>query len=196
MAWRDAAEVGLVVIGSLGGGGAIVFGLSGFLGRIWLARLESDINSRLHKLEATLEHGNFLLQRFAEFELEATRECWSAARACLPRINATRPADSGTEETTLQENFRHLAAAHDNLLGKLGQHEPFLIRAIADNLESIGQAVRRELSQIQHSPHFKGKWWDQGESNRNEVKRLSDALLELVKNRIRELRASAENARS
>ena len=158
MAWRDVLEVGLVVIASLGGGGVIVFGLSGFIGKIWVDRLRGDIDARLQKLDAKLQHGNFLLQRFAEFELEATRACWSAARACLPLVNATRPHDSGADEAVLKSRSDELAAGHDTLLALLGKHEPFLTRAIADRLETIGRVVRLELSQIRTQPRFKGKW--------------------------------------
>jgi hypothetical protein len=56
---------------------------AGYLGQIWLARLEGDINSRLHKLEATLERGNFLLQRFADFELEATLTAHTHTHSCV-----------------------------------------------------------------------------------------------------------------
>src|SRR5947209_19434584 len=116
MDWRDVLNVALVVIGSLGGGGLIVFGLSGFLGRIWIDRLRGDIDAKLHRLDALLEHGNFLLQRFAEFELEALTECWRAARACLPLLNATRPYDSGTNEDVLVANAKLLGDAHNVLL--------------------------------------------------------------------------------
>jgi hypothetical protein len=96
MTFGDVAKVGAAVIISLGGGGAIVFGLSGFLGKVWVDRLKGDIDARLQRLDSALKHRNFLLQRFAEYELEGIVECWRSARACVPLINATRPEDSGT----------------------------------------------------------------------------------------------------
>ncbi len=155
MNWRDVLNVALVVISSLGGGGLIVFGLSGFLGRIWTDRLKGEIDAKIHRLDARLEHGNFLLQRFAELELEAITECWRAARACLPALNATRPVDSGTEEAVLAANFNRLSATHNALLSAVGQHEPFLAPKIVEQLDAIGYFARLEMSHIEHHEHFK-----------------------------------------
>lgn len=104
MDWVDALQIGAVVITSLGGGGAIVLGRSRFLGDKWLQDWKGEIDAKLQRLDAALRHRNYVLQRFAEFELEAVTECWRAARACLPLINATRPLDSGTNEEVLQKN--------------------------------------------------------------------------------------------
>ena len=191
MDWTDALKVGAVVIGSLGGGGAIVFGLSGFLGQIWMQRLKGDIDARLQRLDAALSHQNFLLQKFAELELSAIAECWPAARACLPRINATRPHDSGTDEAVLAANAKELADAHNVLIEVTNRHEPFLRTPIVQLLEAIGRVVRLELSNIQHYEHFKGDWWEKGEKNQRELKEHTDALLVLVKARILQLRAEA-----
>jgi hypothetical protein len=109
MNWVDALQVSTLVIVSLGGGGAIVFGLSRFLGDKWLQDWKGEIDARLQRLDAALEHRNFLLQRQAEFELEALTECWRAARACLPLINATRPVDSGTDVEVLQAHLLRFA---------------------------------------------------------------------------------------
>ena len=39
MNWSDALQIGTTVVGSLGGGGLIVFGLSSWLGKVWANRL-------------------------------------------------------------------------------------------------------------------------------------------------------------
>lgn len=196
MTWTDALQVGLVVIGSLGGGGAIVYGLSGFLGQMWVQRLRGDLDAKLARLEATLEHGNFLLQRFAELELNAITACWQKARACLPLINAIRPHDSGTNKDLLTARAEELGDAHNELLEVLGQHEPFLPPAMAVAMDQIGRVVRLELSQIRTHKAFEGDWWEKGAKNQADVATLTGALLVLVKQRIAELRGIAEKPRA
>jgi hypothetical protein len=159
---------------------------------IWLDRVKGDIDAKLRRLDAALEHGNFLLRRFAEFELEAITECWRAARACLPLLNATRPHDSGTDEALLTDNARRLGDAHNDLLSIVGRHEPYLPDEIAAQLEAIRRVVALELSNIQHHEHFEGDWWEAGEENQRRLKRLIDALLVQVKARASTLRATAE----
>ena len=61
MGWQKAAQVGSVVLASLGGGGAIVYCLSprGVLGRVWVDRLRGDIDRRLQRLECRAEAQEF-----------------------------------------------------------------------------------------------------------------------------------------
>lgn len=121
MEWVDALKVGAVVIASLRGGGGIVLGLSRFLGDKWLQDWKGDIDARLQRLDAALKHRNYLLQRLAEYELEAITDCWRAARACLPVLNATRPLDSGTDEAVLTANATNLSEAHNSLIDVIGR---------------------------------------------------------------------------
>jgi len=189
MEWLDALKIGTIVLASLGGGGGIVLGFSRFLGDKFLQDWKGDIDAKLQKLDAGLRHRNYLLQRLAEFELEAITECWRAARACLPLINATRPYDSGTDETTLQANFKNLSEAHNKLIDVIGRHEMFLSKPVVDTLDAIGRVIRMELSSIRHHEHFKGSWWEEGEKNRGDFKQLCDSLLGQVRERAGELRA-------
>jgi hypothetical protein len=189
MEWVDALKVGAVVVVSLGGGGGIVLGLSRFIGDKWLQDWKGDIDARLQRLDAALKHRNYLLQRFAEYELDAITDCWRAARACLPLINATRPLNSGTDEAVLTANATALAEAHNTLIGVLGRHEMFLSTAVVDTLHGIARVVRLELSQIHDNKHFDGSWWEKGEKNSGDFMQLCDSLLIQVKERAQELRA-------
>lgn len=193
MGWVDALKVGAVVIASLGGGGGIVLGLLRFLGNKWLQDWKGDIDARLQRLDAVLKHRNYLLQRLAEYELEAITDCWRAARACLPLINATRPLDSGTDEAVLTANATNLSEAHNTLIGVIGRHEMFLSKPVVDTLDAIARVVRLELSSIRHHEHFTGSWWDKGEKNSADFKQLCDALLVQVRERAQELRAETSS---
>ncbi|OFW10414.1 MAG: hypothetical protein A3H96_02480 [Acidobacteria bacterium RIFCSPLOWO2_02_FULL_67_36] len=191
MNWVDAMKIGAVVVASLGGGGGIVLGFSRFIGDKWLQDWKGDIDARLQRLDAALQHRNYVLQRLAEFELEAITECWRAARACLPLINATRPLDSGTDEDTLGARYKDLSDGHNKLIETLGRHELFLSPAAIDTLDAIGRVVRMEMSNIRYDEHFKGSWWEDGKKNRDEFKALCDELLRQSKDRAGELRADS-----
>jgi hypothetical protein len=191
MNWYDALQVATVVILSLGGGGGIVLGLSRFLGDKWLQDWKGDIDARLQRLDAALQHRNFLLQRFAEFEVEGLTECWRAARACLPLINGTRPHDSGTELARLNTSTAQLSEAHNTLIEAIGKHEVHLTDPIVEKLDGLGRVLRLELYQIGHRKPFEDDWWEQGEKNRGEFKSLCDELLTLVRARVAALRSEA-----
>ena len=66
MDWKDALTLGTTIVTSLGGGGVIVFKLSGYLGRVWADRaLEKDrfeYGQLRSKLEADLRNASQFLQ--------------------------------------------------------------------------------------------------------------------------------------
>ena len=202
MTWEDALRVGLVVIASLGGGGAIVLTFSTVLGRLWadrlaerqrfkseeeLARLRGDVEGGLRRLDAALGHRSFLLQRCAEMELEGLRDCWQKARACLPAVNGPRAVNSGSDLADLNARTEQLRITHNALMESLGQHEPFLPDKIAQLLDQVRQTASLELMQIQGRKPFEGDWWEKGQKNQETTRRLTDELRVLVKTRIAEL---------
>ena len=122
-----------------------------------VGRLRGKIDERLARLDAALQHRGFVLQRFAEYELEAIVECWRAARTCLPLINSARPLDSGDgpeAEDTLTSAYSALSNGHNILIENIGRHEPFLPDAIVQTLDTLSQMLRFEMSNIRHHPHF------------------------------------------
>jgi hypothetical protein len=211
MSWEDVFKVVLGVIGSVGGGAAIVFGFSAFLGRVWadrlaqrerftsekeIERMRADVEGGLRRLDAALGHRSFLMQRFAEMELEGLRECWTKARACLPAINGPRAVNSGTNLDDLKQRVEQLRIAHDEVMEALGKHEPFLTERLVDLLEQVRQKANLELLQIGSREPFNAgdnrggdDWWDQGRKNQVAVKDLTDELKAVVKARIAELMA-------
>ena len=192
MTWWDALKVGGVVIGSLGGGGAIVFALSGFLGRVWADRLKGDIDARLRRLDSRLKHGNFVLQRLAEAEIESITACWRLASKLLPLINSVRPHNSSKDVDALMERAKNLSAGHDKLLDALSEHEPFLPPAITDTINEMTKLARMELTIIQSDEPFEPEWWKDGSENRKEMKALHHQFLGQVKDRLLEIRQTQE----
>ena len=106
--YRNLKKNALTVIASLGGGGAIVFGLSGFLGKLWADRaLEAQkqqyaqLNlSFTHQLElaskqvqAELDRVGHLHKLRTESEFERLSELWKTvarlriAFRCLPNTH-------------------------------------------------------------------------------------------------------------
>jgi len=191
MTLLDALQVVTLVLVNLGGGGAIVLGLSKFLGDRWLQAWQGQIDAKLQRLDAALIHKTYLLQRITEFELEALTDCWRAARACLPLINGTRPHDCGLDPERLKTATAQLSAAHNSLIETLGKHEVHLPKAVVDTLEAIGRTVRLEILQLQTRTPFEDVWWEQGEKNRDDFKGQCDTLLHQVRTRVAEIRAEA-----
>ena len=67
MSWTDAAQIGATVIASLGGAGALILALSGWLGKVWANRL-MEKEKQAHSIE--LEELRSSLQQAAAKELK------------------------------------------------------------------------------------------------------------------------------
>lgn len=91
MNWQDAVALGTTMIAGLGGGGAIVLGLSGFLGRLWAdralekdrheyaelrAKLEGDLHNASQYLQAELDKFGFIHKLRTEGEFQRLSTLW------------------------------------------------------------------------------------------------------------------------
>jgi hypothetical protein len=193
-AW-DVLQVGGIVIASLGGWAVIVLGLAGFIGRIWAdrlqGRLQGDIDAKLRRLDSRLTHGNFVLQRLAEAEMEGITACWRLASKLLPLINGVRPPNSSKDVAALMGRANDLSEGHDKLLDELSEHEPFLPAAIRDTLNVMTRIARVELTMVSTDKPFETpQWWKDGKQNRDEMGAMHGQLLTQVKERLLELRAA------
>lgn len=96
MSPKDVAEIAAAVLASIGGGGAIVMGLSGFLGKMWAERaLEKDrqeynrlnaafsqqLDLATRRVQAELDTITHLHKIRVESEFEKVRELWKKIAA-------------------------------------------------------------------------------------------------------------------
>lgn len=104
MDWKDALTLGTTIVTSLGGGGAIVFGLSGYLGKLWADRaLEND----------RFEDG--LLKSKLEGEIHNASQFLQAELDKLALIHKPRTEGEFERLATMWKNFANLRAAFSTL---------------------------------------------------------------------------------
>ena len=85
MNWSEMVMIAATFIVSLGGGGAIVFGLSNWIGRIladrYVEKLKHEIQQEIESYKTKLKKSEFLFQK----EFEAASQFISLRRGLLPR---------------------------------------------------------------------------------------------------------------
>ena len=85
MNWSDVTAIAATVVLSLGGGGAIVFGLANWIGKIlankYVEKLKQEIQQELESHKTRLRKSEFLFQK----EFEATSAFISLRLRLLPR---------------------------------------------------------------------------------------------------------------
>lgn len=93
MTWDDAFKIASSILVSIGGGAAILFGLSSWLGKIWAERilnsdrdrysrqlemLKSDLSSDVEKLKSQLALKLEISKRFSEKQFHLYNDLWSS----------------------------------------------------------------------------------------------------------------------
>ena len=85
MNWSELVTIAATFIVSLGGGGAIVFGLSNWIGRIladrYVEKLKHEIQQEIESYKTKLKKSEFLFQK----EFEAASQFISLRRGLLPK---------------------------------------------------------------------------------------------------------------
>jgi hypothetical protein len=198
-----------MVVASVGGIGIIIGAVAKFFGDALANRIaakyerETDamitemrgrLDDGLSRLNAALQHQNFVLQRLAEIELNGIHSCWRAASSGQHLVNGVRPVDCGTDAEALRVRIKQLAAAHNTLLALIGKYDPFLDQDVRTILHEIARVLRLEISQASREA-FTSRWWDQGEENRAALETQVTGLRAAVQLRIAALRQLADDSR-
>jgi hypothetical protein len=176
MSFKDALELGTAIITSLGGGGALVFGLSGYLGKRWA---DSALEQEKHKYSELLMTAKSELDRATSryqveldklglvHKLRTTEEfshlamLWkhmailqSAFNSAVARGLRFVPPDKDEREkfeARLRQDYEKARSeAHRFFL----EEKLFIPKAIADSAEStLMQAIREGISYDLFSGH-------------------------------------------
>lgn len=196
--WEDAFRIAVLVVASVGGVGAIIVALVKFLAgtvadrlaersrrdtETALAEMRGRLDQGLSRLNAALQHQNFVRQRLAEIELNGIHACWRAAANLQHLINGLRPVDCGTDREALQSRLNATTSAHNTLLALYGKYDPFLDAGVRTILAEVLRLARLEMSQTSRDI-FSSRWWDQGLENREALEVQITALRAAVQLRI------------
>jgi hypothetical protein len=100
MIFMDVIKLAATILISLGGGGAIVFGLSTFLGKLWADRALEDHRHKYAQLSQQMQHDLDMVSRRVQVELDAlalihnlrTTEEFSRVAALWKRFAILLPA--------------------------------------------------------------------------------------------------------
>jgi hypothetical protein len=166
MSVKDALEVALTVIASLGGGGAIVFGLSGYLGKLWAerglekqrqeySRLNTEFNHQLdlasRRVQMELDTLGYLHKLRTESEFQKIREMWKSISYLRISINGIPKsglsfvsADPETEHKNSVENSYNFVKRCNETFELWSAESLSIPKNISDAVEELLKVARVE----------------------------------------------------
>jgi hypothetical protein len=166
MEWRDAVTLGATIVTSLGGGGAIVFGLSGYLGRLWADRalekdrfeygqlkskLEADLRNASQFLQAELDKLGLVHKLRTEGEFQRLATMWKnfanlrSAFASLAHLGyQTVPRDAKERSVYAGERRGEFRSAIASTRQSFYEEMVFIPKNIADSAQATLQLAQKE----------------------------------------------------
>lgn len=135
---RDTFATAIAVLFSLGGGGAIVLGLSSWLGKVWASRIlegeRARYSEQLAAMAKQLDHQLHSTNKIFDAEFDRYREVWAVANRlrelAINVRSATRPSVLTPEqEAARRRNFQAILFEFQDLIDS---HKPFLAPEIYD----------------------------------------------------------------
>jgi len=192
--------------------GAVIFGLSNWLGKVWVARiLEQDrlrYNSELERLKNQLDQSARVFQGRVdrtvfvgrvhfETEFKALAEIWAnvaRVRATMGQVRPMAdvvPAGETPEERERREvgRFNAFVTAFDRLVASVDAQSPFIPEEIYRRVEEVIQIARREATEVQVERGDRDRnplrdWYRRGREHNQELQRLATELSDLMRQRL------------
>lgn len=163
IAWIEVLKIVAGVIAALGGGGAIVAGLSSWLGKVWADRLmvkeTAKFREDLERLTKQLERKNYVSKvRFdAEFAMyqELSKVFFDVVVAqndlfTYYQFDVTLP-DKTAQQELCKKRYEAARIAYNSAIASLHKNSPFIDKDFFDRFNDILRDIKLQLF---HYPSF------------------------------------------
>lgn len=195
---ENVFELVAAILVSVSSGGAIVLGLSGWLGKVWAdrlierekANLAKLVQSEFEQLRGTTERSLFVHRTQFEVEFKAYQELWAEIYEAVVAALSLRPmidfqAGEKSEAEVKQERLSRYAEHHGAAILSWRRHRPFITKEIDALVDAVMRAARNESNQYRiFDPKRDHDYWErQGESEKA-IQAASDALCAAIRERV------------
>jgi len=188
-------------VGAVGGAALVVWGLSGFLGKVWAERileaerakfgrdleaLKSALESDIRRLQAEIDRTIVVHRVHFETEFSALRDIWqkvSRVRSLLPLLG---PLDGSKPQAT--EAYELMSTAVAELVTAIDSQSPFYSSSIYEKLDDLRLLAKVELTEVAtEKPNEVPDWWKRRRETRNEIHAKVDAISKAIRARLEQL---------
>lgn len=209
---KEIFQIASAIVFSIGGAAVVLFGLSNWLGQLWLKRVMANEQKKIDDKLQTAQHNyDMLLASFNEFasrrsfaftkqyekEFSVYEKLWeqivelySAALSLRPELDAY-PADESPEHRKRKRLARYYEALHA-VRSIILNNKPFYNEVAYEITQRLSFLCSKERSGYEHrNPDEQGQeYWEDASKNREAIIKIVDDLCDAIRCRIR----NVENA--
>lgn len=211
---NEIAQLGLYIIGSVGGAGIIIVAVA----RWWAKYLADSLlegershhRKELEKLKRELEATNRQFQSELDktvhafkaklqIEIHAILDLWKKTSEVQTTMQVLRPelsivhytgdkeTDKENQEKELSEKFKAFVNAYNELLDAYRAQSAFITEDYVRHIDLILQTSSTEMKQIQLSDEHDREWFQEGANNYKIVEEEIRSLSKTIRHRLDEL---------
>lgn len=172
---QDVLQVAATIVAGIGSAGFIILAFSGWLGKVWAARileqdrlkyqselerLKGELEARNRELQGEIDKTTYVHRQHFETEFRALRAIWRRIAKMRRDMSSLRPMFSirNLDETrddrfkAMEERFARFAVAFDAAINAVDDNRPFLTDELSAALERILKAAQAEHVALQLDP--------------------------------------------
>ncbi len=200
---KDIFQLAGAVIIASGASGAVLFGLSSWLGKIWaerilrtdrlryercLADFRHQLNSEIEVLKAKNQRRVLVHKVQFETEFEAYKDIWTALSELSANTLALRPIlDSiNLGESESERKTRRFKEWHECMrfcCETIRRYEPFLPIVVLEKVDALTRSLNNEAIQYAKLPNNQA-YWEQQKQNSEKIDKLIDEVCDVIRERI------------
>ncbi len=193
-----------VVLGAAGGS-AVVMGLGGFTGKLWvekqkaeyltlLERLKASLDTQARYIQASIDKSVFVTRAHFETEFDAMKQVYKALTDSRLAMNTLRPTfsvepheeDEEEKRRRLGQRLDSLILSRNKLLETIEALRPFYSRELYEHAEEAFKATSNEVVSVQSagSETFLSNWYQEGDTNRTRFDAAYFKAADAIQNRL------------
>ena len=214
MSLKEALETAGSVLVSLGGGGAIVLALSGWLGKVWAERflekdraahaakielLKNDLDRTTRQYQAEIEKTLFVTKTHFESEFAILREIWqrvSEVRVSMLRLRPSKgfPNEPHEQVQYMQQNYPIFSNDLEALLHAVDHNSPFYPQEIFTLLDELIVLAQIERDDVQGGADvFTPVWFHRAAANHAKYLKMAQKISVAIRDRLSKLAVRGVN---
>lgn len=213
MTLPDAMQFVTLLLGSVGGAAALIVASAKWFGdhlaerllegvRVKHARdlehLGAQLEERIRDRQARIDQVVHVTRAQFEVEFAAYRDIWraldgfrSALLSLRPSVS-TAPVDETEDqrESALRDRLGRLVTAFNAFREAVDTNSPFYSERVSEALGPLVDVGNLELLQVRTSTdeeRFSSQWYDDGDTNRDEVRAKAEVVACLIRRRLASL---------